>query len=269
MKSKRWDGVVHESAWFRIRELLMGDVAGEEARLRQVLARAAQWGVTSITLLEVYPSRRVRQLSEIDSPLRIRLVPFLEFQEPDRRRQPEYPPVPAHLADRVSVSGLKYLLDGTPEERSAATRVPYADDPTTSGEIDFPPEELRAILREAQQRNVQLLLHAIGDRTTETLLNAMEATGGPGAWSQKRLRIEHGEGVMPDLVPRAKALGIIVVENPSNFAFGAQIALVQATGWDAKALAALAKLNPIILSYDLPSTVFEASCMDSRKRCKY
>ena len=29
MKAKRWDGVVHESAWFRIRELLMGDEAGE------------------------------------------------------------------------------------------------------------------------------------------------------------------------------------------------------------------------------------------------
>jgi hypothetical protein len=101
----------------RIRELLMGDVGGEEARLRPVLAREAQWGVTSITLLEVYPSRRVQHLSEIDSPLRIRLVPFLEFQEPDRRKQPEYPPVPAHLADRVSVSGLK--------ERSAATRGPY------------------------------------------------------------------------------------------------------------------------------------------------
>jgi predicted amidohydrolase YtcJ len=85
--------------------------------------------------------------------------------------------------------------------------------------MDIPPEELRAILREAQQRNVQLLLHTIGDRTTETLLNPMDATGGPGAWSQKRLRIEHGEGVMPDLVPRAKALGVIVVENPSNFAF--------------------------------------------------
>ena len=181
-----------------------------------MLARAAQWGVTSITLLEVYPSRRVQQLSEIDSPLRIRLVPFLEFQEPDRRKQPEYPTVPAHLADRVSVSGLKYLLDGTPEERSAATRVPYADDPPTSGQVDFPPEELRAILREAQQRNVQLLLHAIGDRTTETLLNAMEA---PTHGRRSDFALNTARASCPDLVPRAKALGVIVVENPSNFAF--------------------------------------------------
>jgi predicted amidohydrolase YtcJ len=220
MKANRWDGVVHESAWFRIREMLMGDEGGEEARLRKVLEREAHWGVTSITFLDVYPARRVRQLSAIDSPLRVRVVPFLEFQESDRRRKPEYPVVPVHISDRVTVSGLKYLLDGTPEERSAATRVPYADDPTTSGQMDFSPEELRAILQEAQRQNIQLLLHSVGDRTTETLLNEMEATGGAGAWSQKRLRVEHGDGIMPDQILRVKTLGIIVVENPINFTLG-------------------------------------------------
>ncbi len=219
MKSRQWDGVVHESAWFRIREMLMGDQAGEEARLRKVLEREAQWGVTSLTLLDVYPARRVRQLSAIDSPLRIRVVPFVEVQESDRRRTPEYPAVPAHIADRVTVSGLKYLLDGTPEERSAAVRVPYADDPTTSGQLDFSPEELRAILQEAQQQNIQLLLHSLGDRSTEVLLNEMEATGGAVAWSQKRLRIEHGDGIMPDQISRVKTLGIVVVENPISFTF--------------------------------------------------
>lgn len=219
MKSTHWDGVVHEAAWFRIREMLMGDLAGEPARLRKVLERESQWGVTSITFLDVYPARRVQQLAEIDSPLRVRVVPFLEFQETDRRREPEYPTVPLHLRDRVTVSGLKYLLDGTPVERSAATRVPYADDPTTSGQLDFSPKELGAILREAQQ-HVQLLLHTVGDRTTETLLNVMEATGGAEAWSKSRLRIEHGDGIMPDQISRVKALGIIVVENPINFTLG-------------------------------------------------
>jgi predicted amidohydrolase YtcJ len=109
MKSKRWDGVVHESAWFRIREALMGDQAGEEARLRRTLEREAQWGVTSVTFMEVYPSRRLEQLSAIDSPLRVRLVPFLEFQEQDRRRRPEYAGCPCgksllthHVRQRVS-----------------------------------------------------------------------------------------------------------------------------------------------------------------------
>jgi predicted amidohydrolase YtcJ len=220
MKSTHWDGVVHEAAWFRIREMLMGDLAGEPARLRKVLKREAQWGVTSITFLDVYPARRVQQLASIDSPLRVRVVPFLEFQDIDRRRKPVYPLVPAQIRDRLTVSGLKYLLDGTPEERSAATRVPYADDRATSGQLDFSSKELVAILREAQQQNVQLLLHITGDRTTEELLDAMDSTGGTEAWSKSRLRIEHGDGIMPDQIPRVKTLGIIVVENPINFTLG-------------------------------------------------
>jgi predicted amidohydrolase YtcJ len=185
-----------------------------------VLEREARWGVTSITFLDVYPARRVQQLATIDSPLRVRVVPFLEFQDMDRRRKPVYPSVPAQIRDRVTVSGLKYLLDGTPEERSAATRIPYADDRTTSGQLDFSPKELVAILREAQQQHVQLLLHTTGDRTTEELLNAMDATGGAEAWSKSRLRIEHGDGIMPDQIPHVKTLGIIVVENPINFTLG-------------------------------------------------
>lgn len=220
MKAKQWDGVVHEAAWFGIYEMLMSDRAGEQAKLRRFLDREAQWGVTSVTLMEVEPARRVELLSAIDSPVRVRVVPFLPFQEQNRRRTPEYPPVPAQLSDHVTVSGVKWLLDGTPIERSAAMRTPYADDPSTSGQMDFPPEELRSILQEAQQRNAQPLLHVAGDRTAEALLNAMEATGGIDAWSRRRLRIEHGDGVMLDLIPRAKKLGVVVVQNPTHFTLG-------------------------------------------------
>jgi predicted amidohydrolase YtcJ len=220
MKAKKWDGVVHEGAWFRVFQMLMSDRTGEQAKLRRYLDREAQWGVTSITLMEVEPVRRVELLSAIDSPLRVRVVPFLPFQEQDRRKKPEYPPVPASIADRVAVSGVKWLLDGSPIERSAAMRAPYADDSATSGQLDFPTEELRGILREALQRNAQPLLHAVGDRTAEALLNEMEATGGATAWSQRRVRIEHGDGLMPDLIPRGKKLGVIVVENPTHFTLG-------------------------------------------------
>jgi predicted amidohydrolase YtcJ len=180
MKSRQWDGAVHQGAWFRIFQTLMNDRAGEQAKLRRFLDCEAQWGVTSISIMEIEPARRVELLSTIDSPMRVRLVPFLPFQEQNRRLKPEYPPVPASIVDRVTVSGVKWLLDGSPIERSAAMRAPYTDDPATSGQLDFPPEELRGILREALQRNAQPLLHATGDRTTEALLNEIEATGGEG-----------------------------------------------------------------------------------------
>jgi predicted amidohydrolase YtcJ len=220
MKSKQWDGVVHQSAWFRIFDLLMSEKTGQEAKLRRLLEGEAKWGVSSIALLDLHPALRVEQLAAIDSPLRVRLVPALGYQDQTRRRTPEYPPVPERLSDRVSVNGEKWLLDSSPIERSGAMRAPYADDPSTSGQLDFPLDEMRAILEEARQRNRPLLLHAVGDRAIEAILDLMEATGGADVWSRQRVRIEHGDGLMPDLIPRARKLGVIVVQNPMHFTFG-------------------------------------------------
>ena len=220
LKSKRWDGVVQQSAWFRIFDMLFSQQTGQEAKVRRLLEGEARWGVTSITLIEFHPGRRVQQLLAIDSPLRVRLVPALAYQDQNRRRKPEYPPIPYGLSDRVTVSGEKWLLDSGTIERSGAMRASYTDDPSTSGQIDFPPGEMRAILEEACQRTRPLLLHAVGDRTIETLLNLMESTGGAPVWSKQRLRIEHGDGLMPDLIPRAKKLGLIVVQNPMHFTLG-------------------------------------------------
>jgi hypothetical protein len=76
---------------------------------------------------------------------------------------------------------------------------------------------MEAMLRESLQNNDQLLVHIVGDRTTETFLDAMDRTGGKDVWSNRRVRIEHGDGIMPDLVDRVKTLGVVVVANPTHF----------------------------------------------------
>jgi predicted amidohydrolase YtcJ len=96
-------------------------------------------------------------------------------------------------------------------------RKPYADRPDSSGWLDFSEKEMEAMLRESLPSGDQLLVHAVGDRTNETFLSAMEATGGKEVWSKRRVRIEHGDGIMPDLVARAPELGVVVVENPTHF----------------------------------------------------
>jgi len=39
-------------------------------------------------------------------------------------------------------------------------------------------------------------------------------------WPARRVRIEHGDGVIGDLIPRAARLGVIVVQNPSHLSLG-------------------------------------------------
>ena len=84
--------------------------------------------------------------------------------------------LPAHPTPLITVSGTKWLLDGSPIERTAALRKPYADLPSTSGDLDFAGKEVEAMLRESLQNEDQLMVHAVGDRATEMFLNAMDTT---------------------------------------------------------------------------------------------
>jgi predicted amidohydrolase YtcJ len=74
------------------------------------------------------------------------------------------------------------------------------------------------MLRETVARNDQSLLHAPGDKTIETVFKAM-ATVDPDEshWPSRRVRLEHGDGLLLDLIPVAKRLGVIVVQNPTHF----------------------------------------------------
>jgi predicted amidohydrolase YtcJ len=119
----------------------------------------------------------------------------------------------------VTVSGTKWLLDGTPLERRAALRTEYRDRAGWSGQFYLPEQEMRAMLRESVEDDDQLLVHAVGDRTAESFLNAMESQARHVDWKLRRVRIEHGDGLLPDLIPRARDFGVIVVQNPSHFAF--------------------------------------------------
>jgi predicted amidohydrolase YtcJ len=48
------------------------------------------------------------------------------------------------------------------------------------------------------------------------MVDAMQSAGGKQVWAKQRLRFEHGDGLTPDLIPRVKELGIVVVQNPSH-----------------------------------------------------
>ncbi len=73
------------------------------------------------------------------------------------------------------------------------------------------------MLDEALELDQPLLLHCSGDRCVEVVVDAMEGYRTKVNWPSKRVRIEHGDGVVADLIPRAKKLGVVVVQNPSHF----------------------------------------------------
>jgi predicted amidohydrolase YtcJ len=214
-------GVVYEYAKFQINRR-RSDMATEEEVLQQTrefFEDAVKLGITSVQDMSL-PGGAERCLMasrKAPTPIRMRVV-RMAGTTAEGRDKTEGHGLPFHASPLITVSGTKWLLDGSPIERTAALRKPYTDLPSTSGELDFPEREMEAMLRESLQNDDQLLAHAVGDRATETFLNAMDATGGPKAWSDRRVRIEHGDGIMPEMIPRVKRMGLIVVENPTHLA---------------------------------------------------
>lgn len=116
----------------------------------------------------------------------------------------------------MTVSGTKWVLDGTPVERLMFLSAPFADAPTTRGAVNFSDPNLRVFLRRALDAQVQPMLHAVGDGAIRAVLDALEATGG-ARWKPLRPRIEHGDLFGEENFVRAKRMGVIIVQNPSHF----------------------------------------------------
>jgi predicted amidohydrolase YtcJ len=218
-ESGKLTGLVLEFAAFRLHRLL-SELASEQEALQQTrefLGAAARLGITTVQNMSipVPPERCVALLEKAPTPIRVRVMHFM-LTDANGRIMQEGPPLPKYPGPLLTVSGTKWVLDGTPIERWSAFRQPYADMSGTSGQMNFSEKEMEAMLRESLQNDDQLIVHVVGDRTTETFLHAMDTTGGKDRWSKRRVRIEHGDGIMPDLVQHAKELGVVVVENPTH-----------------------------------------------------
>ena len=216
----RLTGMAFEFATLQLDRRYTALTSEQEAvkQLEGELGPMARWGITSVQDMasSIPADRCVELLKKSPPPIRVRVIWFGLTDEHGRLMGDGRAQM-GHAATLVTVSGTKWILDGTPIERGGALRKPYADRPDYSGELNFSEKEMEDMLRESLRRDDQLMVHIAGDRTTETFLSAMEATGGKEVWAKRRVRIEHGDGVLPDLAARARKLGVVVVQNPIHF----------------------------------------------------
>jgi predicted amidohydrolase YtcJ len=219
--SKKINGRLWEYAEWRLNRVLSEIVSDEEAvrQLRQMAEEAVRYGVTSLQMFStVSVERFARLLVKANLPVRVHARPFAltspkgrdlnEFRQLTKLRFPN---------PMVSASGMKWVLDGTPYEHGAALRRPYNDKPDQRGKLNFPESEIALIVKESLDFKQPLLAHCAGDKCAETVFNALESYGEKVDWKLKRVRIEHGDGVTNDLIPRARKLGVVVVQNPTHF----------------------------------------------------
>jgi predicted amidohydrolase YtcJ len=210
------NGVIHEYGFFRLVRPVRAIVPDEvlRAEFEAISGLAAQLGVTSVQEMTIglTKERSERVLAGADLKVRLRTMCLpLELEEFCR-------PQSFDPSDRLTSSGIKWLLDGTPVERSAALREPYADYPGT-GRFNVSNAELSRLVRRSlfgfPVLN-QLLVHTFGDRAMDKALGELERTAPAFVWRLLRPRFEHGDLLHPEQIERARRLGVIVVQNPTH-----------------------------------------------------
>lgn len=181
--------------------------------LKQLGQQALYFGVTSIQNMctGAPPEQFLQYLKQQPLPIRFRLIRWGEVKKDESLFLPAKNLRSA--LPRVEVSGTKWMLDGTPIERNAAWTVAYKDQPSWKGKINFTLPEIQSMLKELSVRKDQPMFHAVGDATIGTVLNELKKSS---SWQGRRVRFEHGDGLMPEMFDDAKKMGIIVVQNPSH-----------------------------------------------------
>jgi len=115
----------------------------------------------------------------------------------------------------LKVKGVKAFLDGALGSYGAWLTEPYADRPNDTGQVTTPLDSIQKLAELCAQHQLQLCVHAIGDRANHEILQLFEQ------WKAQCLlpkhhhwRIEHAQHILPKDIPRFAQLGVIASVQP-------------------------------------------------------
>jgi len=186
-----------------------------DAWVAEACAAAARRGVTGITDFEYADNLTdwTRRMTGAAVPVRVAAAVYPDYLDAaigNGLRTGSAVDVPRGL---LETGPLKLFTDGSLNTRTALCHDPYpgmaAGHAEAHGLAQTGPGELVALMRRASAHGIEPAVHAIGDRANEIALDAFEAV-------RCRGRIEHGQLVLPQDIPRFAALEVTVGVQPTH-----------------------------------------------------
>lgn len=116
--------------------------------------------------------------------------------------------------ERYHYNVLKIMDDGTVEGRTAAMFEDYQGEPGNSGETVYTEEEMTTMVVGAAQNNIDVHIHALGERAIHEALNAIEAARNEAPKSTTRFAICHIQVITDQDLPRFAELDVIAQSTP-------------------------------------------------------
>jgi predicted amidohydrolase YtcJ len=204
-----------------LRDEAMGPVAASmperseaelDVSLQAAVRHALSRGVTQVhdmagwTDLATY--RRARARGGL--PLRVYTVVPMSTWE----RLRDYVEVEGRGDDRLWWGGLKAFVDGSLGSTTAWFYEPYTDEPQTAGLLTTDTTELASWIEAADRAGLHVIVHAIGDRANDWLLDVYERVAQANGDRDRRFRVEHAQHLSPEAIDRFSQQGVIPSMQP-------------------------------------------------------
>jgi predicted amidohydrolase YtcJ len=109
----------------------------------------------------------------------------------------------------LTVKAVKVSLDGALGSYGAWLLEPYTDRPGWVGNNTFPIDSLKAVADFCWKNNLQLCVHAIGDKANREVINIYAGQIVNDKNKDHRWRVEHAQHVNPAEIPRFKEWNVI------------------------------------------------------------
>ncbi len=191
--------------------------------LRAALVEAARVGLTSVGSITVDGDSwngsftgeiQLLRRAELEGWLTCRMYEVIPITDWERLRD-------AGLAhnmgdDFIKLGAVKAFADGSLGSATAWMYEPFADDPANRGiplPLMNPPARMESLATGADQAQIQICIHAIGDRAIAEILDMYERLGGANA-AAHRFRVEHAQHMRPQDFARFGRLGIVASMQP-------------------------------------------------------
>ena len=114
----------------------------------------------------------------------------------------------------LRVGGVVIFADGYLAARTAALFQPYSDCSDSSGRLLCTQEEMNALAVKVHKANLQLVIHAMGDKAVDAALTTIEETSTESPGKELRNRIEQAAVLNEGLLQRMKKQKVIVSAQP-------------------------------------------------------
>jgi predicted amidohydrolase YtcJ len=203
----RKTGMMKEDVPLNLSRIFPPDSTTMREGLKAAVRRANSLGITSIH--EITKLSNVHYFEELarGGGLTLNVRFYIPVEDTGSIEKPE------GGFERTTFGGIKLFADGSIGARTAANTFEYRDTPGNSGMLIHKQDELRSYVGAAEEKDIQLVIHAIGNLAIRQVLDAYAHEVKPG--NPNRHRIEHAELIDKDDIERIREQGIVVSMQPN------------------------------------------------------